>query len=105
MYKTLVEYDSSFSLCGAMINFPEQLDVSILPVECKRYVDPALKFFTEIQHNPKFCDSRSFIDYLNELRERIGSEYRQDYKEVIVEFLKEKERVKNTDTLLRLANL
>lgn len=105
VYKTLIDYDVSFGLCGSMINFPEELDVAILPVECKRYVDPALEFFNALEPNQKFYEKEIFLMYLNELKDRIGSEYRQDYKEVIVNFLKEKERVKNTDTLLRLANL
>ena len=105
IYNTLTEYDVSFGLCGSMINFPEELDVAILPVDCKKYVDPALEFFTELQHSPNFWDRESFLTYLAELKDRTGSEYRQDYKEIIVKFLKEKESVKNTNTLLKLANL
>lgn len=104
IYNTMSEYDVVLNLCGDVIDSPHELDVEILPESCKEYVDPAIKFFSELQPNKDFYDKDKFLGYLNELKDRVGSNYKKDYKEVIGNFLKEKERVKNTDKLNKLLN-
>jgi len=104
-YNTLSEYNVSFAMCGAMINFPEELDVAILPSYCKRYVKPAIEFFSKLEYNKDFCDKEEFLLYLTSLEDRIGSNYQNNYKEIIGDYLAEKERVKNTNTLMKLTNI
>jgi len=43
--------------------------------------------------------------YLTSLEDRIGSNYQNNYKEIIGDYLAEKERVKNTNTLMKLTNI
>ena len=104
-FNTLSEYDIFLNLCGDVIFRPYELDVEILPKSSRKYVDTAFDYFNSLEENENLYEKNKFLNYLQELKDRIGSNYDPNYKEVITNFLKEKERVKNTDTLLRLANL
>ena len=104
-YNTLIEYDITFVMCGAMITTPKELDVAILPPSCKKYIKPALEFFSQIPYSDDFYDNEEFLLYLKSLEERIGSNYQENYKEIIGNYLAEKERVKKTNTLMKLTNI
>ena len=99
VYKTKSNYNKRFHFCGGMIDSPEELNVSILPVEYKSYVDQAIAV---VHHYDK--EDKSFLEFLHELRDRIGKNYQEDYKQTICEYLEKKQKVKKTDKLMKLVN-
>ena len=102
VYNTLAETKTNFTFCGNFVSGPDEMDVSILPDQYKIYVDKAIQVCKELDKGSRSLDTKEFLDFLNDLKDRIGTEYKEDYLEIIEQFLHEKQRVKKTNRLMNL---
>ena len=102
VYNTLAESKTSFTFCGNFVSGPDEMDVSILPEQYKTYVDKAIQVCKELDKGSRSSDTKEFLDFLNDLKYRIGTEYKENYLEIIEQFLHEKQRVKKTNQLMNL---
>jgi len=104
IYETMKPYTVEFSITGGIIMQPKEMDIAILPKHYKLYIEQALDIVNSYPES-NCIRERSFFDYLDVVYERIGSNRKQDYKEIIEVFLEKKQNVKKTDTLMRLKNV
>jgi len=104
IYETMKPYTVNFSITGGLITWPRELDIAILPKRYRLYTKQALDIVNSYPESNCIRNSH-FLDYLEVVHERIGSNSKQDYKEIIEVFLEKKQKVKKTDTLMRLKNV
>jgi hypothetical protein len=95
----------AFTWHGNFISDPV-LDINVLPVEYKKYVDLAIDLI-EKETNPKFKNKQNTIKFLNQMKDRIGtcdpeSDDAVWYKERARDFLVMKEKKKGVDNLTPL---
>ena len=89
---------------GNFISWPDELDVAHLPVEYTKYIDEAIQAITDLKADKFYVFRHGFIDYLQSMKERIGTTYNPEYKEVALNFLLKKQKFKKTDALVNLMN-
>jgi organic radical activating enzyme len=89
---------------GNFISWPDELDVAHLPAEYTKYIDEAIATITALNSDRFYVFRDGFIDYLKSMRERIGTAYNPEYKEVALNFLLKKQKFKKTDALVNLMN-
>ena len=101
VYDTLKDYDKTFSFVGGIVNWPEELDVAILPAAYELYVDQTIQI-VESQRDSNCSGTDRFLTFLQGLKQRINSDYKGNYQTIIKDFLEQKQHVKRTDKLMRL---
>jgi hypothetical protein len=89
---------------GNFISWPEEMDIANLPQPYIKYIDEAIATITEYTLDKNYVFQDSFIDYLNTMKQRIGTNYNSNYKEVAEQFLIRKQNIKKTDALIALMN-
>lgn len=100
---TMQDYDKKFTILGSAVDRPRELDIAILPVSYKKYMQQAINILKE--RNPKNCiKHKSIFEFLGSLESRIGSNYQEDYQDILAAFLEQKQKYKKTDKLMRLIN-
>lgn len=90
-----------FTWYGNFTSWPDELDIAHLPKEYTSYIDlaeQAMAKATDISYIYK----ENFVDYLKQMRNRIGSAFDADYKKKAHDFLLEKQRYKKTTELVKL---
>jgi organic radical activating enzyme len=93
--------NKEFTWYGNYISWPDEMDIAYLPESYTKYIDlaeAALERATDINYVYK----DNFRDYLNQMRKRIGTAYKSDYKEIAEQFLRKKQQYKKTDRLIKL---
>jgi len=100
IHDVMSEYDKPFSLLGTAVSEPKPLDVKILPTAFKKYMDKSIKITKEYSL-PNHIQSET-LDFLKNMRDRIGSGYKDNYMSIVQKFLEEKQKYKKTDKLLKL---
>jgi organic radical activating enzyme len=95
----------SFTWHGNFVTDPE-LDIKVLPIEYKKYIDFAIDI-AEKEMNPRFKNKTGTINFLNQMRDRIGTiDPKSDqsiwYKERARDWLIVKQRKKGVTNLLPL---
>ena len=102
IHDVMSEYNKPFSISGTAVSTPKDLDVKILPTSFKKNIDQTvqiIKQYSLSQHNQS-----GTLEFLETIRKRIGSGYKENYIDIIQEFLKEKQEYKKTDKLLGLTH-
>ena len=89
---------------GNFISWPEEMDIANLPTTYFKYIDEAITTITEYKLDKNYVFQDSFIDYLKTMKQRIGTNYNSNYKEVAEQFLIRKQNIKKTDALIALMN-
>lgn len=92
-----------FTWYGNFTSWPDEMDIAHLPIEYTKYIDlaeAAVARATDINYVYK----DNFKDYLTQMRKRIGSAYKTDYKNIAEQFLLKKQSYKKTDKLVNLLN-
>jgi MoaA/NifB/PqqE/SkfB family radical SAM enzyme len=93
--------NKEFTWYGNFTSWPDEMDIAHLPKEYTKYIDlaeQAIAKATDINYVYK----QNFVDYLTQMRRRIGSSYNPDYKETAKQFLLKKQNYKKTDVLVDL---
>ena len=93
-----------FTWHGNYISWPDSLDIAILPKEYVKYVEQVEQTVFDNVGGIVYDYREGFVEYLTQMKTRIGSNYNPDYKKVAEEFLLQKQQVKKTDQLMRLMN-
>ncbi len=106
LFETLKDYDKTFSFFALPVAWPKEMDLAILPTSFRKYIDETIQIVNE-QNDKKFEQHcrKDFLGHLDSLRKRIGSNYREDYKEYVKSILEKKQKIKKTDKLIRLLNV
>lgn len=103
IYSIMSEYDKKFSILGDVVRTPSELDVAILPESFKTYMDQAIEIVKERQLPNRVREDKILI-FLEAVKNRIGSNYQEDYQNIVKKFLESKQKYKKTDKLMRLVN-
>jgi organic radical activating enzyme len=93
--------NKEFTWYGNFTSWPDEMDIAHLPIGYTKYIDlaeQAIAKATDINYVYK----QNFVDYLTQMRRRIGSSYNPDYKETAKQFLLKKQNYKKTDVLVDL---
>jgi hypothetical protein len=93
--------NKEFTWYGNFTSWPDEMDIAHLPIGYTKYIDlaeQAIAKATDINYVYK----QNFVDYLTQMRRRIGSSYNHDYKETARQFLLKKQNYKKTDVLVDL---
>lgn len=93
-----------FTWHGNFISWPDELDIAHLPKEYIKYIDEAITTITELKTDKNYVFRDGFVDYLKSMKERVGSAYNPEYKEVALNFLLKKQKFKKTEALVNLMN-
>lgn len=101
VYDTLRDQPATFQFCGSIITDPLEMDIAILPVSCRSYIDDAIEV-VNANKDARCGDMPGNLEFLESMKKRIGSNYREDYQSYIGKFLDYKQKAKKTDTLMRL---
>lgn len=103
VYNIMQNQPATFCFCGGVVSEPTEMDVAIYPVSYKSYIDDTV----EIVNSNKLARCGKvgeFLKFLKSAKDRIGSDYQDDYQSIIGKHLEYKQRVKKTDKLMRLIN-
>ena len=107
IFDTMADYGppngKPFSITGDAVFWPGELDVAILPVSFKTQMDKAIKIVKENQI-PNCMNKKNILVFFEGIKSRIGSDYQEDYKNTVAQFLVPKQQYKKTDKLMRLAD-
>jgi len=90
-----------FTWYGNFTSWPDELDIAHLPKDYVQYIDLAEKAINNSE-GINFVRKQEFLDYLNQMRNRVGTSYNPDYKQAALAFLEKKQKYKKTDALLKL---
>ena len=102
VYQTMQGQPATFGFCGGGVNEPHEMDISILPESHKVYIDQTVAVIEKYQKGSRCHEIKGYLEFLEDQKQRISSDYTEDYQTIIQEFLHEKQRVKKTDQLMRL---
>lgn len=100
LHDVMSEYSKPFKLLGTAVSEPKELDVKILPSSCKKYIDESIEIIKQydLPNHKKYKS----IEFLDTMRNRIGSGHKENYLSIIHDFLEDKQKHKKTDKLLSL---
>lgn len=101
IYELMLDYEKKFTILGSSVSNPKQLDVKNLPSSYRKYIREAEKIVKNSQKS-NCIRTDKILKFLNSVKERIGSDYKDNYKDIIRNFLEQKQTYKQTNTLLRL---
>jgi MoaA/NifB/PqqE/SkfB family radical SAM enzyme len=96
--------DKEFTWYGNYTSWPDEMDIAYLPKDYVKYVELAEQAINKQSSNSKYMYQDNFRDYLNQMKNRIGTSFRKDYKEYAREFLLRKQSFKKNVDLLQLMN-
>jgi MoaA/NifB/PqqE/SkfB family radical SAM enzyme len=96
--------DKEFTWYGNYTSWPDEMDIAYLPKDYVKYVELAEQAINKQSSNSKYMYHDNFRDYLNQMKNRIGTSFREDYKEYAREFLLRKQSFKKNVDLLQLMN-
>lgn len=99
---TMADYTKKFSITGDAVYWPGELDVAILPGSFKTHMDQAIQLVKETLL-PNYIYKKDTLVFFEGIKTRIGSNYQEDYKNTVIQFLVPKQKYKKTDKLMRLA--
>lgn len=92
-----------FGIGGDAVYWPGELDVAILPESFKTQMDQAIQLVKECEL-PNYINKENTLVFFEGIKSRIGSNYQEDYKNTVAQFLVTKQKYKKTDKLMRLAD-
>jgi hypothetical protein len=107
VFDTMADYGPPngmpFGIVGDAVYWPGELDVAILPESFKTQMDKAIQIVEECEL-PNFISKEHTLVFFEGIKTRIGSNYKEDYKNTVAQFLVPKQKYKKTDKLMRLAD-
>ena len=92
-----------FGIGGDAVYWPGELDVAILPESFKTQMDQAIQLVKECEL-PNYISKENTLVFFEGIKSRIGSNYQENYKNTVAQFLVPKQKYKKTDKLMRLAD-
>ena len=98
--------EKEFTWFGNYISWPEEMDIVNLPLEYLEYVEEAEQVLLSHSSNKKWLYQDNFLDFISQMKVRVGQNYNNRYKENIIRFLEKKQQVKkNVDLNILLENI
>lgn len=94
--------DKEFTWHGNYISELAPLDIAHLPKDYVKYIELAEQAINKQSGNSKFMYKDNFQNYLVQMKNRIGTSYKSDYKQHIKDFLIKKQSFKKNIDLLEL---
>lgn len=91
-----------FSWYGNFINWPSEMDIANLPESYKKYINDAENVLAMNRNNQQWVYKENFLEFIKQMKTRIGQNYNQNYKIDAEKFLEKKQSIKKTNTLLDL---
>jgi hypothetical protein len=61
------------------------------------YIEQAEQRLLQEINNPKWMYKNNFFEFIKQMKNRLGQNYKESYKEDLVKFLETKQRVKKVD--------
>lgn len=102
MFDTHGTANKIISWCGNFVDYPTELDIAQLPKSFINYIDTVLEFVLKYKSNARYSNLDQFDQFLNSMKQRIGSIHNQNFDAELTEFVEHKQRVKQDN---RLSNL
>jgi hypothetical protein len=96
------EPKKEFSWYGNFINWPECLDISVLPASYLKYLEEAEAVLNKNKSTKNWLYQENFFSFIKQMKIRINQAHDPDYKEKAKNFLIEKQLKKKTDRLINL---
>jgi len=103
VFETMKDHRKTFGFHALPVDWPNEMDIAILPTSFKKYIDEVIQIVNE-QPNPKIphYSKQNFLSHLDSLSKRVGSNYKENYKDIVRSILEKKQNVKRTDKLMKL---
>jgi len=93
--------NKEFTWFGNFTSWPEEMDIANLPKEYTKYIELAEAAILRVD-GINYVYRENFKDFFTQMKNRVGSAYNPEYKNIAEAFLKKKQAYKKTDTLVRL---
>ena len=94
--------NKNYTWYGNFTSWPDEMDIAHLPKAYVKYIDEARLALQRQQSNANYLYQDSFVGYLDLMAERIGTDYRENYKDIALDFLHKKQQYKKTAELTEL---
>jgi len=94
--------EKKFTWHGNFINWPNEMDIANLPKEYIKYIEQAENVVAGYSKDSNHVFKDGFLTFCETMKQRIGSAYKEDYKQIAQKFLEQKQTVKKTDKLIKL---
>ena len=89
--------EKEFTWYGNFINWPDPMDIANMPKTYLPYIEQAEQRLLQEINNPKWMYKNNFFEFIKQMKNRLGQNYKESYKEDLVKFLETKQRVKKVD--------
>ena len=89
--------EKEFTWYGNFISWPDVMDITNLPRTYLPYIEEAEARLMKEINNPKWMYKENFIEFIKQMKNRLGQSYKESYKEDLINFLETKQKVKKTD--------
>lgn len=96
--------NKEFTWYGNYTSWPDEMDIAYLPKQYVKYIELAEQEIEKQSLNTKYMYQDNFKDYLKQMKLRIGSSYKENYRQRAEEFLIVKQQYKKKNNLLYLMN-
>ena len=100
-FKNLAPH-KEFTWYGNFISWPNEMDISALPPSYKIYVENAEEIFKKNLDNPQWQYQDNFLEFIKQVKTRIGQNYQENYRDIARDFLEKKQKIKKANYLLEL---
>ena len=89
--------EKEFTWYGNFINWPDPMDIANMPKTYLPYIEQAEQRLLQEINNPKWMYKNNFFEFIKQMKNRLGQNYKESYKEDLVKFLETKQNVKKVD--------
>lgn len=96
--------NKEFTWYGNYTSWPDEMDIAYLPKQYVKYIELAEQEIEKQSLNTNYMYQDNFKDYLKQMKLRIGSSYKENYRQRAEEFLIVKQQYKKKNNLLYLMN-
>jgi hypothetical protein len=86
--------EKQFTWYGNFISWPDQMDIANLPEAYIEYIDQAEYRLMQEINNPNWLYKENFFNFIKQMKNRLGQNFKETYKEDLEKFLYTKEKVK-----------
>jgi pyruvate-formate lyase-activating enzyme len=93
--------NKEFTWYGNYTTWPDEMDIAHLPADYTKYIDLAEQAIADVQ-GISYVYRENFVNYLKQMRARIGTAFDPNYKIAAEKFLLNKQQYKKTNELVKL---
>lgn len=94
--------NKEFTWYGNFISWPNELDIALLPTAYRKYIEQAKQVVLDSVKESNHVYTENFVTFLDNMIQRVGTAYNDNYKQLAKEYLEKKQVFKKTNRLIKL---